>query len=114
MPGKKLVLFSPTAMLGYFGETGRGRSVGERYAGTVAAITGRNNVEVPDRRRTHICEMRSAFSDPALGPDQGVRGTRLIDGKLSSAPVLRGELGQTSMTEPALPPGVRIRAACGS
>jgi hypothetical protein len=75
-----------------------------------AAITGRNNVEVPDRCRTHICEMRSAFSDSALGPDQGVRGTRLIDGKLSSTPVLREELGQTSMTEPALPPGVRIRA----
>jgi mannose-6-phosphate isomerase-like protein (cupin superfamily) len=45
-PGRKLVLFSPAAMLGYFEELSAAQAAGEPTVELLEAIGGRNNVEV--------------------------------------------------------------------
>jgi mannose-6-phosphate isomerase-like protein (cupin superfamily) len=44
--GKKLVLFSPAAMLGYFEELSAAQAAGEPTVEVLEAIAGRNNVQV--------------------------------------------------------------------
>lgn len=46
IPGKKLVLFSPAAMLGYFVELAAAEASGQATSELLDAIATRNNVEI--------------------------------------------------------------------